>query len=240
MTMTTLPPLYGSLPFERRGMWDATIAAPSPLPIPPVTIDIDAHAIRELTTMTKSPGNPASHPNHATASRQRVLHKLRQPFPGPAYCQLDGSPVMCLQQAPDRAAVPTDVGQRMARTIGEDDPPSSSSSSSTSTPRTQLFLLSSLLTPAAVHPPPQLPTPHHKVSGKAAVSNFSNDLRQQNMGQRGREAGCGDGGGGRDRGGGGWQQLLVAAGEDNKGGSGRQGGVELFSWRCVCLGYNRR
>jgi hypothetical protein len=76
-TTTTLsPPLYNSLPSERRGTQDATTAALPPPPISPVAININACAVQGLTTMmtmttmTKSPGNPSSHPNHAAASRR--------------------------------------------------------------------------------------------------------------------------------------------------------------------------
>ena len=159
MTMTTSLSLYGSLPFERRGTWDATIAASPPPPIPPVTIDINAHAVQGSTTMmtttAKSPSNPASYPNHAAAFRQCVLRELCQPFPGPASCKQDRSLVVCLQQAPNRAAVPADVGQRMARTIGGDGQPSLSSSSSTPPPKNAIIFI------------PFLPRPHRRPSSSS-------------------------------------------------------------------------
>ncbi len=87
---------------------------------------------------------------------------------------------MHLQQAPDHAVIPTDVGQRTATTRSRGQPaivvvvvivilvvnlP----------PRTPLSFLSSPLTAAAIHPTPPSPPPRHKVGGKAAVSNFNNE-----------------------------------------------------------------
>jgi hypothetical protein len=88
---------------------------------------------------------------------------------------------MCLQQAPDCAVVPADVGQRMATTHSRGWPtivivvvivfvivanlP----------PRTPPSFFSFPLTAAAVHPSPPPPPPWHKVGGEAAESNFNNE-----------------------------------------------------------------